>query len=477
MMKTQLILSLVILAMGITKSSLAFEKQAKDNLSSQVDEIVQQYIEPNWFAGNISVRRDDNAVYSLSSGLANIEKNIPNTPQTKIRIGSINKHFTSVLVLQKVQAGTLSLDDKLARFDLGFSKEIASKISIRHLLQHKSGFADIFNQEYYQTYQSLKTISDKLPLLMTQPLLFEPGTKYSYSNYGYIVLGAILEKIENKTFGDILKNNILQVIGAYNTEYALTDQVEGKAKSYHYNALAEKIDKTDILENVTPDGGMYASASDLALFYDKLFYSNLLLNNHYKAVLVCGYCEQAKPWQKIKQDPKVIWRSYGGGPGVSAVVEVAVANKLMVIVLANTDGLVAEYMSQRIMTSLSGKAYPRVKLPMRVYAKQLLEQKGKSFFLTKAKQALAKAGYQDFNQRSLNQLGLALLERERFEDAITVLTVNSQLFANQANTYDSLAYAYEKQGNKVQAMMNYKAALKLVPDFTSSIEGVKRLSE
>ena len=78
--------------------------------------------------------------------------------QTKIRIGSINKHYTAVLILQKVQSGQLSLDDKLAVFELGFNKEIAEKISVRHLLQHKAGFADIFNDEYCKSYRDLKHI-------------------------------------------------------------------------------------------------------------------------------------------------------------------------------------------------------------------------------------------------------------------------------------------------------------------------------
>ena len=222
-----------------------------------------------------------------------------------------------------MQRGEFDLDDPLAKFDLGFPAEIARKITVRHLLSHRSGFEDLFTEEYLDTYRSLKTIDDKLPLLLNRPLRFEPGTDRHYSNYGYIVLGAIIEKTTGESFGQVLAAEILDPIGALNTDYALTNDVTGKALSYTYTWTGRKEDVTHRLENLTPDGGMYASASDLVKFYSALYYSDTIINDRMKVIMMSGYRDTDRAWPEIANDPTSVRRAYGGGPGVSAAVETA----------------------------------------------------------------------------------------------------------------------------------------------------------
>ena len=343
--------------LGINLLGLSFQTIAtppNQDLVSKTNDIITEYMKDGWFAGTVLIKRDGKIIYQRSVGYADEDTQIPNTPNTKIRIGSINKHYTAVLILQKAQAGELSLNDTLAKFELGFPTAVADKITIRHLLQHRSGFADIFVDEYIETYRSLLDIDDKLPLLMNRPLISTPGEVYHYSNYGYIVLGAILEKLENKPFRQILDQQILKPIGAQNTDYALTDKVTGKARSYHFTDEGRKVDKTGILENVTPDGGIYATAMDVALFYSKLFYSDVLLTDDYKAILDNNFVSPYLSWDELLLSKKVHWRSYGGGPGVSSAAEILISDGLIVIVLANTDGLVAERISQKIVSSFRG---------------------------------------------------------------------------------------------------------------------------
>jgi CubicO group peptidase (beta-lactamase class C family) len=340
-------------AFGSFLSTPVQAEKAKLDLAVQVDAIVSEYTEPGWFSGNIAITQSGDGVYQRSIGLADREQGVKNMPNTRIRIGSINKHYTAVLVLQKVQAGELSLNDSLANFELGFPDAIARRITVRHLLQHRSGFGDIFTEEYIQNYPSLKTIDDKLPLLMHAPLLSPAGEAYRYSNYGYIVLGAILERLEGRPFRQILEADILHTIGAQDTKYALTDAVTGKARSYHYDPEdGSNTDKTHMLENVTPDGGMYSTTGDIARFYNALFYSDKLLNDHFKAVLAQGFKPSSQPWSEWVSRSDAQWRSYGGGPGVSAAVEILFKDRIIVIVLANTDGLVAERISQRVIEVL-----------------------------------------------------------------------------------------------------------------------------
>ena len=444
-------------------------------LINKTDEIIKQYTDLGWFSGSLVILKGEKVIYDKSFGYADIQKKVKNTSATKTRIGSINKHFTAALIMQKVQSGKISLDDTLAKFKLGFAKDIADKITVRHLLKHTAGFADIFNNEYFQSYRSLKTIDDKLPLLIDKPLIAEPGKEYNYSNYGYIVLGAILEKVEQKPFQTIINDNILKVIKADNTEYALTEDVKGKARSYHFSPTGDKIDRTNRLENLTPDGGMYSTPYDLALFYSKLFYSNQLLNDQSKALMYNGYKKSSKPWSEFLADGKNRWYSYGGGPGVSAAVEILIKDRLMVIALANTDDVVAESISQRVIEVYRGKAYKKVMAPLGLFAKKLLEETGSVFFVDNAKQAFGDAGYNDYGARPLNKLGYALINNNQLDQAISIFLANSQIFPQDPNTFDSLASAFEKAKNNSRALLNYQKALSLDADFESAKAAILRL--
>ncbi|MCO7224392.1 serine hydrolase [Pleionea sp. CnH1-48] len=446
-------------------------------LLAKTEEIVKQYVEPGWFSGSLMIMKDNQVIYEKSYGLADIEKDIKNSSTTKVRIGSINKHFTATLVMQKVQSGKLSLDDQLETFELGFPKEIASKITVRHLLNHTSGFADIFNEEYIKTYRSLKDINDKMPLLIDKPLISEPGEQYNYSNYGYIVLGAILEKLENKSFSSIINENIFNVIKLKDTRYALTEEVKNKARSYHFGATGEKVDRTDILENLTPDGGMYSTPRDIAHFYSSLFFTDKLLNDESKAVIGNGYKHSARKWNEILNSEKTHWNSYGGGPGVSAAAEILMKDKLIVVALANTDGLVAEYITQRIVDEYKGKPHKKVKLPLGLFAMTLLKEKGGDYLIKNAKQEFAKAGYSNYRARPLNKLGFALIKNNQLDKAISVFATNTKLFPDDANAFDSLAHAYEQAGNNTKALVNYKKALSLDANFQSAKDAIFRLSQ
>jgi CubicO group peptidase (beta-lactamase class C family) len=448
-----------------------------DEFLASVDRIIDPYIEANWFTGTVALYQSDRIIYQRSHGYADIASGQPITADTKIRIGSITKHYTAALVLRLIQRGVFELDDPLAKFDLGFPNEIAQKITVRHLLSHRSGFEDLFTEEYINHYQSLKTIDDKLPLIMNQPLRFEPGTDHSYSNYGYIVLGAIVERTTGKSFKQVLEAEILRPIGAHHTDYALTDEVKDKALSYTYTWAGRKQDVTHRLENLTPDGGMYASASDLVKFYSALYYSDTLINDRMKAIMMSGYADTARPWSEIASDPKSLRLAYGGGPGVSAAVELHLRDRFFVVVLANTDALVAEKISQRITDAFRGDDPPPMQLPMSVFAYGYLREVGDAAFLSEIESTLRTEGYEGFSDRPFNRLGLELLRLGEEDEAITVLKANCALFPDRANTFDSLAYAYAETGQTDLAIKYYEQALRVDPTFESARQGLRELTQ
>lgn len=445
-------------------------------LAQKAKKIAQSYVDMGWFSGVILLAKDGKPFYQEAFGYADEARKAPNTMDTKFRIGSINKDYTSVLILQQVQKGRLSLDDKLAQFGLGFPAAMAEKITIRHLLNHTAGFADIFVPEYLDNIRSYKDIDDILPLLRDQPLMYEPGTDQAYSNYGYIVLGAILEKTTGKRFGELLEDQILQPISVNHTHYDIAENIEGEAQSYRYTASGKKVDHTSQLEYPTPDGGMYATANDLLAFFQALFYSNTLLNDEMKALLVHDF-EAGVSWQEVLADPLSGAGYAGGGPGVNAVVELFFHNDEIFIVLANTDKMVAEHISRRIRMAKAGRSAPKAQLPVENYLYQYLDSKGAAYLEKNMARLLQDGGYGEPSPDFLNRLGYNLMEEGALPDAIEVFKANIALFPQEANGYDSLGEAYLKSGDQKRALEYYRKALELDPELPSARQMAKELEE
>jgi D-alanyl-D-alanine carboxypeptidase len=143
------------------------------------------------FSGAVLVSGDGRTLFEGAYGLADRERGVPNTPLTQFRVGSMNKMLTAVAVLQLVQAGTVRLDAPLGTYLPDYpNAEMASKVTPHHLLTHTGGTGDIFGPLSTRTGPELRTTDDYLRLYGTRALRFEPGARWEYSNYGYMLLGA-----------------------------------------------------------------------------------------------------------------------------------------------------------------------------------------------------------------------------------------------------------------------------------------------
>lgn len=443
-------------------------------LIKEADKIAQTYVDMNWFSGVVMLAKNGQPFYEKAYGYADIEKKIPNTPETKFRIGSINKSFTATLITQMVEEGKLSYDDKLSKFNLGFSAEIGDKVQLKHILTHTAGFADIFIPQYLNNIRDYKDIDDIMPLLMNEPLIYEPGKDEQYSNYGYIVLGAILEKISGKKFGDLLQENILDKIGLKDTHYDIAEHITGEAQSYRFTLSREKVNHTAQLEYCTPDGGMYSTAADLLNYYYNYLYTERLVSHKSKAIRVFGYNNPKKSWEDILKMGGGIGDA-GGGPGVSALVEIIMKDEYMIIVLANTDNQIAEEVGLKIASALQGRSYPEPKLPPAFFAYQLTQKFDTQTLANSFKKRMKKEGYRDVNSGILNRIGYMLMREKELDEAIRIFKLNIDLFPKEANPYDSLGEAYFKQGNMAMAKSYYQKALKIDPNLVSAQEMLRKI--
>ena len=157
--------------------------------------------------------KDDKPIFSKAYGLASKENKTPNNPDTKFNLGSINKIFTRIAIGQLVQQGKISFDDKLGKYLPDYpNRDAAEKVTIRHLITMKSGIGDFFGEKFVRCRRiNCRKNSDFIPLFADKPLAFEPGTKEQYSNGGYILLGAIIEKVTGKSYYDYVRENIFKL--------------------------------------------------------------------------------------------------------------------------------------------------------------------------------------------------------------------------------------------------------------------------
>src|SRR5262245_14297529 len=186
------------------------EKLSEAGLIERLDAMINKSGADDIFSGVVMVAKDDKPIFQRSVGLASKSYNVPNRVDTKFNLGSINKFFTRVAIFQLIEQGKLSLDDAVGKHLPDYpNKEAAEKVTINHLLDMQSGIGDFFGPKFDATPKNrIRAIKDYLPLFADQPLKFEPGTGRAYSNGGYIVLGAIIEKVAGQSYYDYVRERI-----------------------------------------------------------------------------------------------------------------------------------------------------------------------------------------------------------------------------------------------------------------------------
>ena len=165
-------------------------------LVAQLKGYVERMASRDVFSGTVLLAKRGVPLYEDAFGEANKDFGVPNTIDTKFNLGSMNKMFTAVSVMQLVEAGKLSLDDTLGKFlPAGAMRpEVLSKVRVKHLLSHTSGLGSYFTDEWDRQSRALyRTVDDWMALIKSDSLQFEPGTRWSYSNTGMLVLVKVIE--------------------------------------------------------------------------------------------------------------------------------------------------------------------------------------------------------------------------------------------------------------------------------------------
>jgi D-alanyl-D-alanine carboxypeptidase len=287
-------------------------------------------------------------------GYSDREAKIPLKVTDKFRLGSMNKMFTAVATLQLVAKGKLSLDGAVGQYLPDYpNKEIADKVTLRMLLTHIGGTGDIFGDEFDKHRLELKTLADYVKLYGSRAPEFPPGSQTSYSNFGFILLGVIIQKVSGEDYYDYVRDHIFVPAGMPDTG-SLPESVKVPGRVNGYTQKDGKwVLNTDTLPwRGTSAGGGYSTLADLLRFAHAMMDGKLLPND----------LRDAATRSETKDD----WYGYGfelhgaglahgyghtgGAPGMTAELRVYPNAKTVVIVLSNMDlaGLPSTYYGNRM---------------------------------------------------------------------------------------------------------------------------------
>lgn len=292
---------------------------------------VEALVQRDLFSGSVLLAKDGKTLFLESFGMANKEFGIPNTADTKYNIGSINKTFTQVALMQLRDEGKVDFSKTLRTYLPDYPSGVADKVTLQQLLQHSSGLGDIFGPAYAAMPKDrLRKLTDYLPLFVEKPLEFEPGSSRRYSNAGYIVLGLVIEKVSGMTYDEYVKTKIFGPLGMNDTAAFESDAVVPKRAS-NYTRGEDGTLRTNV--HMRPGrgssaGGGYSTVGDLLRFTREV-----------KKVLSATSFDRF-----LGADPGVGWA--GGSPGVNGVVELGKGYTL--IVLANYDPPAAEEVASNV---------------------------------------------------------------------------------------------------------------------------------
>jgi D-alanyl-D-alanine carboxypeptidase len=292
------------------------------------------------FSGAVLVARDGEVLLQDAWGLADREAGTPNTPETRFRIGSMNKMFTAVATLQLVEAGKLALDDTVGKHLTDYPNEdVASKVTVRHLLTHTGGTGDIFGPEFERNRLRLREHSDYVNLYGSRGPSYQPGTRHEYSNYGYILLGALIKAVSGASYYDYVRDNVFEPAGMTSTDsLPESEDVPNRAVGYMRSGSGDAwMPNTDTLPwRGTAAGGGYSTVGDLMRFAQALSSGTLIS----KATLADATRQQQDQYGygfTVGQEPVPNYGHGGGAPGMNGELRVFPKLSYVVVILSNLD--------------------------------------------------------------------------------------------------------------------------------------------
>ncbi len=327
-------------------------------LDEKIDSYILSYTKTNDFSGCVLAKKKSETLYSKCFGMANVEFDVPNSPDTKFKIGSISKQFTAAGILLLEEKGLLKTEDRLVKYLPEYPT--AGNITIHHLLTHTSGILDIYAlpnfQEINRKSLSLKQVTDEI---FKNKIQGKPGTVYSYSNSGYTILARIIEETSGTSYAKFLETNIFKPLEMSSTgDFFDTGLVKKLAVGYDpkgYDGLVRPYYNNDVF--VRGSGSIYSTVKDLSFWIDALRKERILNKKSSKKLFTNHINNYGYGISVYKSFGKDVFGHDGRISGYIADYLHYRDDEISLIILGNIQTGVADFFRRDIAAIIFGEDY------------------------------------------------------------------------------------------------------------------------
>ena len=473
-----------------------FYNGAAQNKVQAIDQLFRKFAEYESFQGAVLVADQGEVVYQQAFGQANREWGVLNTVETRFDVASISKQFTAVLILQLVNEGKIHLDSTLSAYLPEYRADVGQLVTIHHLLTHQSGIPNYTSLPYvWSDSMTIKyTTGEMIRKFGSRDLEFAPGTRFSYSNTGYLLLSAVAENVTGESYEDLLTQRIFTPLHLSHTgvddRTRLIDQ-----RAYGYEKTTKGFHPVEGMHmaNLRGAGSLYSTINDLYR-WDQALYTNALLPKKWMRMLTKSHTESSSQWLTPLEN------SYGYGVGIA---EVPLGKKKSVpmvfhsghikgfssfyarfpdeeqavIMLSNTGNVSSIRMNeitQEVLKVLYELPYALPQRDLAADLYQVIQQEGIEatvshyHFLRDA----FPYEFQDSDQK-LNQLGQRLQDEGDMKDAIVIFQLNADVNPHWSTFYQ-LANACLALGETENAEQYFDKSQSLNPKRSPAEKGAFR---
>lgn len=320
--------------------SIANSSQTQPIASSEVESLsdkVDAYLHKVKFNGSILLAKKGNVMVSKGYGTANLQIESQNTPSTIFRIGSITKQFTAIAIMKLQEQGKLNVKDPIHKYLPNYPH--GDKITVHHLLTHTSGIPDFTDDpDLLATMGQQVTVEQNMAKFKDKPLDFESGSEFQYSNPGYIVLGAIIERVSKQSYQDYVYEHIFKPLGMNDSGFRDGGKADKQFAVGYTNGLDTPSEAPFIDMSIPYSAGAMHSTIDDLYIWDRSLYTEQLIKKASMEAMFTPFKDQyAYGWLVVDEGRKIYYHA-GGITGFMSFIKRYTLEDMTVIVLSNNDG-------------------------------------------------------------------------------------------------------------------------------------------
>lgn len=345
-----------LLCAGLT--CIQVQAQAPSPQAVKIDRYMRASAKLGQFSGAVLVARSGKVVLSRGYGMADAEWSIPNGPATKYRIGSITKQFTAMAVMILQERGALTVSDPICNY-IANCPVAWRPIALHHLLSHTSGIPDYLAlPDYDKTKSQPTTVNGLIARFKGQPLNFAPGEKFEYSNSGYVLLGAVIEKASGEPYDEFLRHSIFKPLGMSSTGYDSNAAVlPGRASGY--TKPRDTLMNAEFIDMSVPyaAGGLYSTTSDLLLWDKALGTNKLVSRKSLQAIFTPDKDMVGYGWAIGSLFNRRMVHHNGGIDGFTSNIARFPDDKVLIVVLSNLEQSPVDAITKDLAAIVFGEKY------------------------------------------------------------------------------------------------------------------------